>query len=49
VLANDHVNFESRPGEIHALLENGAEKYTMNVLAGLYKQDAGIIKSTESS
>jgi simple sugar transport system ATP-binding protein len=46
VLANDHVNFELRSGEIHALLgENGAGKSTlMNVLAGLYKQDSGIIK-----
>jgi simple sugar transport system ATP-binding protein len=45
VLANDHVNFDLRRGEIHALLgENGAGKSTlMNVLAGLYRQDAGAI------
>ena len=49
VLANDHVDFELGIGEIHALLgENGAGKSTlMNVLAGLYKQDAGIINVKE--
>ena len=45
VHALDHVNFEVKRGEVHAMMgENGAGKSTlMKVLTGIYTKDSGTI------
>jgi ABC-type uncharacterized transport system ATPase subunit len=45
VVANNNVDFDLYPSEIHAILgENGAGKTTlMNILAGMHQPDAGTI------
>ncbi|MBK5254240.1 MAG: ABC transporter ATP-binding protein [Peptostreptococcaceae bacterium] len=45
IIANDHINFSVRKGEIHAIVgENGTGKSTlMNILYGMHQPDEGEI------
>ena len=45
VKALDHVSFQLKPGEIHALMgENGAGKSTfIKVITGVHQPDSGIM------
>lgn len=51
LIANNHVDFDLRRGEIHALLgENGAGKTTlMRILYGLYQQDSGEVRINDKT